>query len=97
MRASTSKHHMTDDGWMTMLFQISNLKMHDDRISNQQDDDDDDDDVAIVRSRAVDGRMDDRSIGRSFVRSFGGGGISESRVVALCRRSSCRQSLMMLD
>lgn len=65
MRASTSKHHMTDDGWMTMLFQISNLKMHDDRISNQQDDDDDD--VAIVRSRAVDGRSVDRSFVRSVV------------------------------
>ena len=54
-----------------MLFQISNLKMHDDRISNQQDDDDDVamrcDAMRFVRSRAVDGWMDDRSIVRSVV------------------------------
>jgi hypothetical protein len=78
-----------------MLFQISNLKMHDDRISNQQDDDDDD--VAMrsfVRSFVREQWMDGRSVVRSFVRWWYLR-ISRRRVMSSCRQSLMYVSLML--
>jgi len=70
---------------VTTLFQISNLK-HDERsnsISKHNERRRDSFVRSFVRSYAREQIMD----GRSIDRSFGGGGISERRVVALCRRS----------